>query len=361
MDKKQWNKPLSVSKEEFKLLMEELDRICDNESQYSDEEFAQQLNDLYDRCPMDTDFNHIKSNLIVKRRVNQYCKNNNIKHQDYKGVLPYRLFIIEATDSDIPIEERIQKMKDKIKESPIADLSLPVHEPYIPLQITPPPMSIIDAFEKKTNANIIKSVDEDQGNIIKNIIKLHIPSGKIDCDITYSVGNFYKKTGIEQPTHKFDKFPQTEDSIKIEDKILLDDESIDSLMFDPPFVIGGVKNVKDYDDGSCIIGKRFAQYSSIEELMESYSTWIKESFRVLKKNGIFIVKCQDTVSGGKQFLTHNFVNNESVRCGFYPKDLFILIAKNRLIGPKHHNQQHARKFHSYFLVFKKEKFKNIYL
>ncbi len=215
--------------------------------------------------------------------------------------------------------------------------------------------------EKLTNETIIKSIDYDQGNIIKNIIKLHIPSGKIDCDITYSKGNFYRKTGIEKPLHRFDKYPQTDDSLEITDSIPLDDESIGSLMFDPPFVIGGTKDVKTYDDGSCIIGKRFAQYKNIEELMESYSLWIKESNRVLKKNGILIVKCQDSVSGGKQYLTHNFVNNEAVRNGLYPKDLFILTVKNRLIGPQHHNQQHCRKFHSYFLVFKKEKFKNIYL
>ena len=39
---------------------------------------------------------------------------------------------------------------------------------------------------------------------------------------------------------------------------------------------------------------------------------------------------------------------------FYPKDLFILLAKNRLVAdwqPK--NQKNARKFHSYFWVFQK--------
>ncbi len=214
---------------------------------------------------------------------------------------------------------------------------------------------------KLTNETIIKSVDYDQGNIIKNIIKLHIPSGKIDCDITMSKGNFYRKTGIELPTHKFDKFPQREDTIKIEDKILLDDESVDSLMCDLPFLVGSRKDVHSYDPGSCLIGKRFEQYGSVDDLITSYKLWIKESFRVLKKNGILIFKTQPTVSGGKQYFIDTFSFNEAVKCGFYPKDRFILVAKTRIIGPHHHKQQHSRRFESYFLVFKKEKFKNVYL
>ena len=41
--------------------------------------------------------------------------------------------------------------------------------------------------------------------------------------------------------------------------------------------------------------------------------------------------------------------------GYYPKDKFILLAKNRIMSPNMKNQQHARKFHSYFLVFIKQK------
>ena len=36
------------------------------------------------------------------------------------------------------------------------------------------------------------------------------------------------------------------------------------------------------------------------------------------------------------------------------------MAKSRLIGKHHHKQQHARKFHSYFLVFIKKPSKVIY-
>jgi DNA modification methylase len=214
-----------------------------------------------------------------------------------------------------------------------------------------------EVFNNKT---VLKSIDYDQGVIIKNLITLHVPDGVIDCDITYSKGNFYRKTGITEPIYKFDKYPQTIDSIEINDKIPLEDNTLNSIMFDPPFVIGGNKKVHDYDEGSCIIGKRFEQYKNFNELIDSYKMWIGEIYRVLKDNGTFIIKCQDQVSSGKQHLIHVFVINEAIKVGFYPKDMAILLAKNRIISPKHSNQKHLRKYNSYFLVFKKESFKNFY-
>jgi hypothetical protein len=69
---------------------------------------------------------------------------------------------------------------------------------------------------------------------------------------------------------------------------------------------------------------------------------------------VLIVKTQDTVSSGKQWFSHLYIMNEAERIGFYNKDLFILLAKNRIIGHNHKNQKHARKFHSYFIVLKKQ-------
>ena len=67
-----------------------------------------------------------------------------------------------------------------------------------------------------------------------------------------------------------------------------------------------------------------------------------------------IFKCQDKVSSGKQYFSHVYVQKEAIKYGFYPLDLFILLAKNRIVADwQKANQKHARKFHSYFWVFKK--------
>ena len=201
---------------------------------------------------------------------------------------------------------------------------------------------------------MIKSISYDQSEIIKSILELHVKSHKIDCDSTYSVGNFYKNTGIDEPIYKFDINPQVT-GVKFGDSrnLPLDDCCIECLMFDPPFLATTGKSLRDNKDNN-IINKRFGVYPSEKELHQFYIDSLKESHRVLKDKGILIFKCQDKVSSGKQYMSHVFVMNEAVKAGFHPKDLFILLAKNRLVADwQVKNQKNARKFHSYFWVFEK--------
>lgn len=201
---------------------------------------------------------------------------------------------------------------------------------------------------------VIKSTSYDQKEIIQNILALHVPSKKINCDPTYSVGNFYKNTGIAEPTYKFDINPQVE-GVEFGDSrcLPLADKSIDCMMFDPPFLATIGKSLKESGDNN-IINKRFGVYPSETELHQFYVDSLKEAHRVLRPNGILIFKCQDKVSSGKQYMSHVFIANEAVNLGFYPKDLFILLAKNRIVADwQIKGQKNARKYHSYFWVFEK--------
>ena len=201
---------------------------------------------------------------------------------------------------------------------------------------------------------MIKSISYDQGEIINWILQLHVPDKKIDCDPTYSIGNFYKNTGIEEPRYKYDINPQIS-GVEFADsrELPLEDESISCLMFDPPFLATSGQSLNKNDNNN-IINKRFGVYPSEYELHQFYIDSIRESYRVLKEKGILIFKCQDKISSGKQYMSHCFIYNEAIKAGFYPKDLFILLAKNRLVADwQLKNQKNARKFHSYFWVFEK--------
>lgn len=199
----------------------------------------------------------------------------------------------------------------------------------------------------------IKSISYSQGEIIQNILDLYAPSGKIDCDPTYSKGNFYKNTGICEPEYKFDINPVSEGIIKGDSRDLpLADDSIKCMMFDPPFLATTGKSL--LGDNGNIINKRFGVYSSEHELHQFYIDTLKEAYRVLKDDGILIFKCQDKVSSSKQYWSHCFIEEQAVKIGFYPIDLFVLLAKNRIVADwQLKNQKHARKYHSYFWVFKK--------
>jgi len=203
----------------------------------------------------------------------------------------------------------------------------------------------------------ISSIGYNQEEIIENIIKLHVPQGFIDCDCTYSKGNFYKSGKIKEPQYKFDKFPQTEDTIQsCATNLPLEDNSINCLMFDPPFLATKGKSLTIENDSN-IINRRFGVFNSEKELHKFYVEAMKEFYRVLNDEGVLIFKCQDKVSSGKQYMSHVFIINQAEKLGFYTKDLFILQAKARLISGKVKKQQHARKFHSYFIVFEKRKSK----
>jgi len=198
---------------------------------------------------------------------------------------------------------------------------------------------------------IISTIDFSEQRIIRNILDLHA-DGDIELDPTYSKGNFYKD-GLKKPKFKFDLHPQTKDTIKAySDKLPVEDNFVKTIMFDPPFVIGGAK-YNEAKEGSCITAKRFTSFTSFDELKNMYSSSLQEFYRILKENGIVIFKCQDCVASAKQHFSHCWVMYEAMEKGFYPRDLFILLAKSRLTDGR--KQQHARKYHSYYWVLQKTK------
>ncbi len=201
---------------------------------------------------------------------------------------------------------------------------------------------------------IIKSISYDQSEIIRNILRLHTKDQRIDCDPTYSKGNFYNNTGIEPPRYRFDIDPQRDDVQYGDSRNLpLESNSLNCIMFDPPFLATTGKSLS-INDNNNIMNKRFGVYPNEQELHRFYIDSLKEQHRILKTGGILIFKCQDKVSSGKQYMTHAFIMQWAIEIGFYPKDLFILLSKNRLIANWQANaQKHARKFHCYFWVFQK--------
>ena len=78
-----------------------------------------------------------------------------------------------------------------------------------------------------------------------------------------------------------------------------------------------------------------------------------EAYRILRQDGVLIVKCQDEVSANTQRLTHVEIINHFAQRGFYAKDLFVVMRTNSPCITRLKKQVHARKNHSYFLVFVK--------
>ena len=195
--------------------------------------------------------------------------------------------------------------------------------------------------------SVISSVMYSDEEAIGAILELHCDNNRIDLDPCYSVGNFYKKTNIKDPIYKFDIDPQLECVSKADVRNLpLEDMSINSVVFDPPFMFGTHGQTKNN-----LMNKRFTMFDKFDQLVDMYTGSLKEFYRVLNKKGIVAFKCQD-YTDSKTTMTHCLVYNWATEIGFYAKDLFILLAKARIYNSKL-NQRHARKFHSYWWVFQK--------
>ena len=201
---------------------------------------------------------------------------------------------------------------------------------------------------------IIRSTNNSQEKIISDILKLHNEGKEIDLDCTYSKGVFYKNGIVPEPKIKSDLKPQVAGVIPADSGSLpFPKDSMNCIMFDPPFIVQGP--LTPGKEGSTLMFKRFSGYANYDELKNHDARTIKAAFDTLKKDGILIFKLQNTVSSGKQRMTHFFVMTEAIKQGFYPKDEFVLLSKSKMtaFGTRWKTQRHAMKYHSYFMVFKK--------
>lgn len=188
---------------------------------------------------------------------------------------------------------------------------------------------------------IITTTSSDQFHILNSIMKLHNGSRAFELDVTYGKGGFYKY--LPEPQLKLDVMPVGNVVADVR-ALPLQDASVGSVVFDPPFIHAHGKD--------SIIGNRFSSYKTQRLLRAMYELALNELARVLKPDGLLVVKCQDCIESSKQYINHVFIYNILNALGMICEDLFILLNPNPLIGWNQHNQQHARKTHSYFWVFR---------
>lgn len=193
----------------------------------------------------------------------------------------------------------------------------------------------------------IGSVFDNESDLLSTLLKLYCPNG-IELDPMYFKGNFYKE--ISKPNYIFDIEPIKEECKKADArKLPLDNKSINTMILDPPFIFGihgqeGTYQKEYYSSNTHGI------FPNFRELSLFYQEILFEAYRVLKKNGVLIFKCQD-YTDAKTTLTHCFVYQWATQIGFKIEDIAILHLSNGKITNPNLIQRHLRKHHSYFLVF----------
>lgn len=227
----------------------------------------------------------------------------------------------------------------------------------------------------------------NNSELFAQILDLHVPKGARVADVTYGQGAFWrdvepdgyvllasdidaKTAGI--PAHMAGKVRTGVDCRKLP----YEDESLDCVVLDPPYMEGLFRKSEDQMAGSGTHASFRTAYSNgkangsgegtedgeaapkwHDAVVDLYARASRDAYRVLKPNGVFIVKCQDEVSANKQRLTHVEIITGCESLGFYTKDLFVVVRSNKAGVSRLKKQEHARKNHSYFVVFLKRKFK----
>ena len=200
----------------------------------------------------------------------------------------------------------------------------------------------VSSFDIK-NRNAIKTISYDQSEILAWIMKLYNNSESFDCDLTASKCIFWKS--LPQPLHLYDKYPQLEHVKPRSEADALNDESFNSIVYDLPFIVSS--------GAIGMIRQRFTHFESIEELFNVNDEMLIRAYRLLRNKGLLVIKTMDCAYGNRQIWVSDYVIRKAEDIGLELIDKFILLSDLRLF-PRTHQQRVARKYHSYFLVFKKK-------
>lgn len=210
-----------------------------------------------------------------------------------------------------------------------------------------------------TNNLVFSAYQGTNDEVFPFILSLYVPPGSTVADVTYGMGVFWKRVPKDAYRLLGTDLKRGIDCRNLPYK----SESVDCVVFDPPYMHtpGGSahtnhQNYENYYRNNAATNGSGAKYH--EAVLELYFDAAKEALRVLKKDGFYIVKCGDEVCANQQRLTHVELINEFTKRGFIVEDLFVVLRNNRPGVSRMLAQAHARKNHSYFLVFRKSRSKS---
>ena len=203
-----------------------------------------------------------------------------------------------------------------------------------------------------TNDLVFSAYVDGNENVFPHILGLYVRPGSTVADVTFGKGVFWRNV----PKGEYDLLPSDIRSGTDCRNLPYQDGEIDCIVLDPPYmhISGGTahtvhtafeRHYRNNGSGNRT-GKKYH-----EAVLELYEDAGREAYRVLRNLGVLIVKCQDEVCANRQRFTHMEITQAYQRMGFIAEDLFVVVRQNRPGVSRTIRQVHARKNHSYFLVF----------
>jgi len=201
-----------------------------------------------------------------------------------------------------------------------------------------------------TNDLVLSAHKATNDEVFPFVLSLYVEPGSTVADVTYGKGVFWRKI----PHDAYKLLPSDLTSGVDCRRLPYQNSSIGCVVFDPPYMHtpGGTAHVGHqnyegyYKNNLAISEKKYH-----EAVLDLYFAAAQEAWRVLRHGGVYIVKCQDEVCANQQRLTHVELINELQGYGFIAEDLFVVLRNGKPGVSRLLAQAHARKNHSYFLVF----------
>ena len=203
-----------------------------------------------------------------------------------------------------------------------------------------------------TNDLVFSAYAEGNDDVFPRIMDLYVAPGSVVADVTFGKGVFWRNV-----SNGMYELLATDIQNGIDCRSLpYSDGEIDCVVLDPPYMHspGGTAHnghqafERHYRNNGT--GNR-TNKKYHEAVLSLYEDAGSEAHRVLRDKGVLIVKCQDEVCSNRQRFTHVEIMQAYEQLGFVAEDLFVVMRKNRPGVSRAVKQVHARKNHSYFLVF----------
>lgn len=205
---------------------------------------------------------------------------------------------------------------------------------------------------------LLSSHTGDNSELFPKILNLFVSKGSKIADVTFGTGVFWKRVKTED----YEFYPSDLKTGTDARSLPYEDGFLDAFVLDPPYMEGLYRDSTTklagggthdafreyYSNGQATSDKQLKYHDKVVDMYMSIGL---EARRTLRDGGIFIVKCQDEVSANRQKLTHVELIYGYEKLGFYCKDMFVFTRTNKPAVARLIKQEHARKNHSYFLVF----------
>lgn len=187
----------------------------------------------------------------------------------------------------------------------------------------------------------------NNSDLIPNVARLYLKEGDRIADVSFGKGVFWRNVDLSKCHFHPSDICTCPDAPYDFRNLPYDDASFDVVVLDPPY---------SHDPGKGMVAN--TAYRNRENtgglnhdgIVRLYADGMKEAKRVLRPGGLLWVKVQDEIESGRQRMTHIEVHYHAVELGMTAQDLFVMVRP--AAPPVQHPQKHARKNHSYLLVFR---------